>query len=269
MNADMISRGIRAPQATSRIKAVWMADMLEETGALPALMTQYRIETVDEVKRAIAQAGRRLKQAVNRNYTTLDAICEHYLIDRMIFEMPSKRDTHLMHRVQTENQTLSANMGRGLLGPTVGGRASVGVDPSTPQHELTAVDRTMPIQPRDEDIRPYIKTLRTSRDSRQRVEAILRMGGVRNPKALPDIAIAYKKDDATEVRDTAERIGKRVYWNAVYLAMENSGMMAEEIERRAREAGKLDEPAPVSSDSASPEEIAALLDRAQRQKKQR
>lgn len=288
MNADMISRGIHTPRATSRIKAVWLADLLEETQALPALRKQYRVERSEEIKRAIQQAGQRLRIAVDRHYTTIDAICEHFLIDRMIFEMPTVRESRLIRRMAIDSQSLSANLGLGVVGTTLGGMAlgasgammaansANGLQTDAKRHDLDKIMRTMPVKPRTEDVLPYIKTLRTSRDPRERVQAILRMGSIRNPQVLPDIAIAYKKDDATEVRDTAERIGKRIYWNAVYLAMENSGLMAQEITRRAREAGKLVErEADVAlvteggprRDDASPEEIAAMLARAQRSKR--
>jgi len=277
MNADVINRGIRAPQPVARIKAVWLAEMLEETETLPDLMIQYHAESVDEVKQAIGQAGRRLRHAVDRNYTTIDAICEHYLIDRMIFEMPSRHETQVMHRVRSDGESLSANIGRGVLGTTLGGAVlgstgagMVGGVSSAGSTSQGFMGRSYPKDPRDDEVRPHLQVLRKSRDARQRVEAILRMGGILNPKVLPEIAIAYKKDDSTEVRDTAERIGKRIYWNAVYLMMERNGTMAEVIEQRARDAGKLDaEAVPAGRDDASPDEIAAMLAKAQNKKKRR
>ncbi len=48
----------------------------------------------------------------------------------------------------------------------------------------------------------------------------------------------FVSDESPKVRQAAQRYGKILYWSAVYWDMEQSGALAEEMQRRAAEIGK-------------------------------
>ncbi|RPI99912.1 MAG: hypothetical protein EHM39_05710 [Chloroflexi bacterium] len=264
MKLDVLLGGLENPQPAVRLDVVRVLGMLDETRALDALRRCYPAETDPDVRNALAWAGKRLYQAQQAGYSTIDELFRFFNIDKEIENTPDDSEQQLLDKMadslhqdllsmqeRAHKKKVGLAIAAGLAGGVVAG-ASVGLtmlagglasgaDASStgmggrPQIGTT---RTPPTAPANTEITIWLRRFRESPAPEQREQAAIQLCELNNPKALPHLAAAFLNDDSPQVRQAAQRYGKILYWRAVYWEMEQNGTIAEEMMRRAAAMGK-------------------------------
>lgn len=255
VNLQELLNRLTSPDAHTRLQTARVIGMLDETAALDALAAAYCAETVSEVKASLGWAGKRVQEAGQTGYTTLDAIFKHFHIDYELQAEQEKNEAELLKKMQhdAEMQLLrersgkSGNMAAGMLigGALLGAQGMVmgAMTGLTPGAEVLSsgleerphigAKRIPPTRPADTDIRMMVRRLQDDPNPDKRRKAAIDLGSVsNNPAALPYLAQAFVGDADTAVREAAQRAGKLIYWNAIYWEMEQSGAIGQELQRR-------------------------------------
>lgn len=295
MRLEVLLSGLDHPDPAVRLDVVRVLGMVEETHALDALRQCYQVETDSNVRNAMAWAGKRIYAAQQAGHSTIDAICQHFGIDREIEHTPDAAEADLLKRMQDsfdadlrdmQNRAskrraglaVAAGLGAGLVaGPLVGVSTAAGsllpsADAASSNLEgrpRTGIQRAPAMAPSDIDIAVWVRRLRESALASAREQAAIELAQLNNPAALPYLAAAYLGDASPTVRAAAERYGKILYWNVIYWGMEQDGSMAQEIARRAEALGKkllpVDPPTesrPTPPPEPPPADVSAILRKA-------
>lgn len=257
MRSEDLLKGLNADNPNIRLRAAWMIGMLEETKVLNELGGYYVSETDKRVKRAISEAGERLQHARSVGYDTIDSICQHFKIDREISSMVSDKEADMIRFMEVnmnKGNKPSGGMSGAMVGAAIGGMMLgaggmlTGAMTAMNAQNIRVSDqplynalgnRDMPVTPTNRDIQTQMKILMESPDAKARQQAIFDTIGTQNPAALPYLATAFYNDTDENVRQTAEKIGKRIYWNAVYFTLEKEGDIIDIMRQRAIAAGKI------------------------------
>lgn len=281
MTFDVLLSGLTHAQPTARLDAARVLGMLDEVRALPALRERYPEETDPQVKQALAWAGKRLHQAQQAGYSTLDEICRYFRVDQAIETLPDADEQDVLQALQDQFDRDLRDMQRRAARRKAGwalaaglGGAAAGLSPmrmtfdalqpgsDAASSNLGGPDQTVKripaTAPTDADITVWLKRLGQARDPADRIQAILELKQLNNPRALPFLARTFLTDDSPDVRQAAQQQGKILYWSAVYWDMERSGELAQEMQRRAAALGKTLKPDrhDVTGDAAAPSQAA-------------
>ena len=294
--------GLSHAQPAVRLDVARVLGMLDETRALDALRQRYHVEPDPAVRAVIVWAGKRLHEAQQAGYDTLNALYRYFNVDRELARLADAAETEMLRqleqgldtdlRTQLEQAgkrrmgfTLAAGIGGTMLAGPLGGlaaaRMAMGPGPDVassgfdPRPQL-GTQRTPATRPTSDDISVWVKRLRESLAPAAREQAALELSQINNPAALPHLAAAFALDPADKVRDAAQRAGKILYWSALYWAMEQNGSLAAELERRAVASGTRPAPggappaAPGSADfPQSPADVSDILRKAQEERARR
>ncbi len=307
MIEETLMAGLSHPSASVRLDVVRVLGMVEETRALDRLRALYPAESDETVRRAMAWAGSRLFQAQQAGYTTIDAVCQHFGVNRAIENTPDAAEAELLRKLQDQfdrdlldmkerqnvrraGTALAAGLGGAVLGgASLGALAMAGTMLSGTSSPSSAMDarpvgggtRAPATKPSDAAIEVWVRRLRESSSPEQRAQAALELAQLNNPRALPHLAAAFLGDESAHVRETAQRCGKALYWSITYWEMEQSGALAAEMERRAQQLGKSlprdAVPTPPSAPAAqagpsvdpSPLDVGEILRKAQQERDER
>jgi hypothetical protein len=238
--------------------------MLDETRALDALRRRYPVEDDPAVRNAITWAGKRLYQAQQAGYSTINEVFRYFNVDKEIENTPDAVEQELMdkmedslHRDLLDMQErghrkkvgmavaaglggmLVGGMGTGLTTMAVGLAAGArGVSTGADGRPEIGLSRTPPMAPSNSEIGIWVRRVHEGATPDQREQAAIQLSELNNPKALPHLAAVFVGDDSPQVRQAAQRFGKILYWRAVYWEMEQDGSLAEEMVRRAAALGK-------------------------------
>lgn len=284
MRLAALLSGLENPQPVVRLDVVRVLGMLDETSALDALRARYPDEPDPVVRNAISWAGKRLFQAQQAGYSTIDELCRHFGVDREIEHMPDAAEQALMQKMQNSldrdlldmkgragrrrvGMAIAAGLGGSLVGGTAVGMSAMagalmpgaGVASGAGDRPQIGTSRTPATAPTDADIDVWLRRLREGASPEMREQAAIQLAELNNPKALPHLAAAFVGDTSPKVRQAAQRFGKILYWSTVYWEMEQDGSMAEEMERRAAAIGKeikVATSAPPDGSPAAPDDAA-------------
>ena len=303
---EALLEGLNHDQAAVRLDVARVLGMLDETRALDALRRRYRLEPDTDVRAVIGWAGRRIYEAQQAGYDTLNALYRYFNVDRelaqaqdeaeiaMLRQLEQGLDNDLRRQLEDAGKrrmgfTLAASLGGTLLAGPLGGLtaarmamgsgaldASSGFDP----RPHIGTQRTPATRPTSDEISVWVRRLRGSLAPAAREQAALELAHLNNPVALPYLAAAFALDPADKVRDAAQRAGKVLYWSALYWAMEQDGSLAAEIERRAaalrdalaaeRAASGAPRAAPGAEPAPDPQtDVSEILRRAQLERARR
>ncbi len=288
-----------------RIDVTRVLGMVDETLALMAIGQHYKTETEPAVRQALDWAGKRLYAAHQAGYNTVDEICRQFGVDNEIAHAEDPEEAKLLKKMQDEferdmlrmkEQGASKKAGMaaaaGIAGAMMGGMsmgmgmmgsalkpgaeaASSNLGGSRPQ---IGTQRTPAAMPSKVNISIWVRRLSEESSAADRAKAVIELGSLNNPAALPHLAAAFASDPSPKVQEAAQRAGKLLYWRTVYWHMEQDGSLAAEMQRRAEAMGKTvrakasTEPAPTSPESpssAQPEDVSAILRRANASRKRR
>ncbi len=304
MILDNLLSGVQHVEALQRLNAVIVLGTVDEVEAIPALIEAFKSEHEPDVKQALVWAGKRLQIVRQSGYSTLEAIIQHFRIDRaltadadererrMLDQMKFKADMeHLKRQDDNLKNTIAGTAlstamfgltgfvsSMGSAAPSGANFISSNLDNEGPHH---GAQRIMPTRPTDGDIRIYVRRLHEEKDPAKRATAAQNIARlVNNPAALPDLAAAFIDDPAQAVKDAAQQAAKEIYWNAVYWEMEQDGRMKAEIERRGGGIGDAltsGTAVPSTANPASPSQppqpkpgdIAKILKKAEAQREKR
>lgn len=258
MKLSVLLGGLNNPNPAVRLDVVRVLGMLDETRALEPLRERYHQEDDEMVRQGITWAGKRLFQARQAGYSTVDEIFRYFNIDRAIENTPDETESELMEQMdyslRKDLKGIREKGARGKVGWAIGASMVAGMGAGfgalmTPGAEnisstLSAArpqpgtSRTPATMPTDTDISIWLRRLNESDDPDQREQAIIQLAELNNPRALPHLAAAFINDSEPKVRQAAQRYGKILYWRAIYWNMEQDGSLAAEMERRAAAIGK-------------------------------
>lgn len=283
------------PDAKTRYQCVLVAGMVEETTALGALQQRANEEPEEHIKKAIWWAGQRAQAAHKKGFSTINAIFDHFHINRELASGISPEEAEVMRKMQQQfdsemrkmQQKSNDNRGKMALGSALGGAmvGGIGVGASQamgylgstsmnmgdrPQADQPAL-RIPPTQVSDTDISQHIKRLMKDPDPDKQRKTALALGDINNPSALPYLALTVYQHPDESVKTAAETAGKRIYWNFNYIAMTEDGRLDQEISIRREEFQGGFRPAtqskPKPTQQTPQEDISAILDRAQKNKR--
>lgn len=258
MKLEILISGLKNPQPAIRLDVVRVLGMLDEVLALEALRAHFQVETDPAVKQAVAWAGKRLYEAQQAGYSTLNEIFRHFNIDKEIENTPDEKEAELMKKMQqnfdadlarmrtnaTNKQVglaMVAGLGTSMVAGTTAGLGAFGAGlVSGPSSSLDArpqlgMQRTPATAPSKTDINIWAKRLRESAVPGQREQAAIELAQLNNPAALPHLAAAFVNDPAPQVRQAAQRFGKVLYWSMVYWEMDQDGSLTQEMSKRLAE----------------------------------
>jgi hypothetical protein len=264
MKLEVLLGGLENPEPAVRLDVVRVLGMLDETHALDALRRRYPVETDPAVRGAITWAGKRIYQAQQAGYSTINELFRFFNIDKEIENTPEADEQELMekmedglHRDLLEIQERGFKKKVGLavaagLGGMVAGGVGTGltmlaggmaagadrVSSGMEGRSQIGMSRTPPTAPSNTDIAVWVRRLHEGATPEQREQAAIQLSELNNPKALPHLAAAFVGDEAPKVCQAAQRFGKILYWRVVYWDMERDGTLAEEMVRRAAAMGK-------------------------------
>jgi hypothetical protein len=264
MKLEVLVGGLENPQPAVRLDVVRVLGMLDETRALEALRRRYPVETDPVVRNAITWAGKRLYQAQQAGYSTVDELFRYFNIDKEIANTPDETEQELMDKMadnlhrdlldmqeRGHKKKVGMAVAAGLGGMIVGGMTTgmtmmagglaAGADQATSgmgERPQIGTSRTPATAPANTDITVWVRRLHVGATPEQREQAAIQLSELNNPKALPHLAAVFVGDDSANVRQAAQQFGKILYWRAVYWEMEQDGSLAEEMVRRAAAIGK-------------------------------
>lgn len=293
--------GLSHAQPAVRLDVARVLGMLDETRALDALRHQYHVEPDPAVRAAVVWAGKRVYDAQQSGYDTLNALFRHFNVDRALGQAASSAeaeqlryvrqglDADLQAQLEGANKrrmglSLAAGLGGAMLAGPLGGIVAArmamgsgsGAAPGIDFRSQRVTQRAPAARPTADEIGVWVKRLRESLAPAAREQAALELSQINNPAALPHLAAAFMLDPADKVRDAAQRSGKILYWSALYWAMEQDGTLAAEIERRAAALGVTlppeGAPPAVPGSTSAPEppaDVSDILRRAQEERARR
>jgi hypothetical protein len=256
--------------AETRLDAVRVIGMVEETFALKMLAQQFRRETDPTVKEALDWAGQRVLAAQKNGYSTFDAIYRYFGVYRHIENMQDPTEAELEKQLQTNleiemmkmrsqaqrGQMAGAALAGGMLalGAMTGGIGAIGAMglmagsmPSTFEtssnmratQEVISATRTPAPRPSDSNINVWVKRLLEGQTPEARLKAPKELVMLNNPAALVPLAIAYTTDPDEKVREEVLHSGRKLYWGIIYFEIEQTGLIHEEMSRLAQSVGKV------------------------------
>ncbi|MBN1285266.1 MAG: HEAT repeat domain-containing protein [Anaerolineae bacterium] len=282
MNLNALVAALKSAQPAVRRNAARILGMVEETRALDAIRARYGAEADSATRPILAWAGKRLFEAQQRGYSTIDEIFRRFKLDRELEHLHEKDEAEALKRLQhkLDMQTLSdqssaksglvvgASIAFGIGMPTAG---LVGSNLGESDRVQGSTSRVPPTCPSDANVAVWLQRLRQSDDALTRERAAVELRALNNPAALPDLANAFLDDPAPQVCELAEQAGKALYLGAIYWEMSQDGSIDEEFQRRADAAGRPASKKKPGSGSAphSPEDISALLRKAEASRSRR
>jgi hypothetical protein len=265
MKFDVLLAGLDNPQPAVRLDVVRVLGMVDEVRALDALRARYAQETDPSVREAIGWAGKRLYQAQQAGYSTIAEIFRHFGVDREIESLPTdETEAELLRRMQSgfdrdlqqmqgRMMTRKAGMaaaaaigGMAVGGTMLGGMMLAGAmapgaevaSSSLGERSMNGTRRAPVTAPSNTPIDVWVRRLRESPKAEQREQAAIELAQMNNPKALPFLAAVFLADAVPQVRQSAQKFGKILYWNMIYWEMEQDGSLFQEMQRRATDMGK-------------------------------
>lgn len=302
MKLDDLLGGLISSHTETRLDVVRVLGMLDETQALPRLREQYAVEHDAHVREAIAWAGKRLYQAQQAGYSTLDEIFRYFRIDAEIETSSDETEDELLRQMQDrfdsdlrdmQRRAVRRKIGTALAAGLAGSAAGIG-PLGTALHAMMpgadaaggnlggpnlSVKRTPATAPTDAPIDVWLKRLQSAPTPEQREQAVIELQQLNNPRALPALARVFVTDESPKVRQAAQQHGKILYWRAVYWAMTQDGSLAREMQRRAEALGKTlprtVKDAPATSDAQAPSpndqqvDVGDILRKAEEARKKR
>ncbi len=303
MILENLLNALQHTEALQRLNAVIVLGTVDEVEALSVVVAAFKAEPEADVRQAMAWAGKRLQGAKQAGYSTLDAIFQHFRIERSVIAEADERERRLLEQMkfkaEMESQQRQQDNIRGAAATSVvstalfgftslmgsmGGASPSGaafissnIGEDAPKH---GSQRIIPTRPTTADIRIHVRRLRDDADPNKRAAAALNLARVvNNPDALPELAAVFIDDPKPVVKEAAQTAAKEIYWNAVYWEMEQDGRMRAEIERRTGTPASDGQLAPntlaaQSSAAAAPpkpssKEISDILKKAEAQRQKR
>lgn len=251
-----------------RNQSALIVGMVNETAALGALEQRYREETDTDVKQSLQWAGRRVEQANKARYTTIDAIFEHFQINR---ELTSGIDPDEADALRHSNSTTESGFSHIKMGSMLGAdQLQTGhLDGERRQNKQTFL-RLRPIVTSEIDISVKIKRLMDMSDPKRQKNAALELKDINNPAALPHLSWIVCHHENKEVCALAEKAGKHIYWNVNYAIMEHNGRLKLEMDkRRAHQIMSQPMSAMAVTPASNPDDLASILNQAQKNRKHR
>jgi hypothetical protein len=266
MRLEVLLNGLKNPDAAVRLDVVRVLGMLDEVRALPVVRELYQAESDPTVRSAAAWAGKRLYQAQQANYSTVEEIFRHFGVDREIENTPDAAEAALVQKMKDDldaalldsraraarrqaGLAAAAGIGVGMLaGGSMGlsamaGGLSAGAGVASSNlgesdRPRLGTSRAPATVPSTADISVWVRRLCEGKNVSQREQAAIELAQLNNPMALPHLAAAFTNDPSAQVRQAAQRFGKVLYWSTVYWEMEQDGSLQCEIDRRLEEMGK-------------------------------
>src|SRR5690606_6864305 len=138
---EVLLKGLDHADAAVRLDVARVLGMLDETRALEPLRRRYEIEPDANVRAVIAWAGRRVYEAQQPGYYTLNALYRYFNVDRelarvqdaaeqaLLRQLEQGLDTDLRQQLEKASKrrmglTLAAGIGGTMLAGPLGGLAA-------------------------------------------------------------------------------------------------------------------------------------------------
>ncbi|MDQ7027671.1 MAG: HEAT repeat domain-containing protein [Anaerolineae bacterium] len=259
MNYEKLIENLNNPKVQSRIASVYILGMVDEVRAIDTLRKRYARESNHQMKQAMQTVGGQLAKAKREGYDTIEAICEHFHINKELQMLASEDEEAKIREIQKNtsrnkkddnfNDQLWSAASEMLQGGamaagigTPGMNNVVNVDMTSNLGNTTDVinlhnKRIPPVRPRNDDISLWIQRLMTEDDPDTRINIIIQIANMHNIAALPYLANVYWTDEDERVKVSAKKYGTLLYLNAIYWQMAQDGSMQQIIAEKAAKLG--------------------------------
>jgi hypothetical protein len=237
---DQLLANLDSTTPDSRIEALCVIVMLQETQALDKLAHIWKTDPNAEVRQAIVWAGKQLQPLKDAGYSTEFGMNQMFRLHLGVEDPAEAEERRKMEQLQrnlsAQSFTSGANEKSGqtgmlvLRGAVAGGMLAAGFGPGAAAAAFSSgVDASSNLGPRPEigkepivpprpgtmDIQLWTKRLTTG-DSKAKNTAILQLREFNNPAALTSLAQSFIKDPDPAVRQAAQDTGKFIYFSTLY-----------------------------------------------------
>src|SRR5687767_741137 len=100
MNYEKLVENLNNPKVQSRMASVFILGMVDEVRAIDALRKRYDRESNHQVKQAMQTVGGQLAKLKREGYDTVEAICEHFHINRELQSLAAKDEDAKIKDIQ-------------------------------------------------------------------------------------------------------------------------------------------------------------------------
>lgn len=301
MQVGIFIQQLQDPTPKTRALAAGVIGLVEELRAFDAIKAAFPKEAHPDARQMLDWAGNRLLAAHQRGYDTFEDLLERFGVNRDIRDKVqanlSEREAELLRRVAASvhnsdqmKMNAGSTMGRAMIGYAMGGMAGAAL------HALSDVraslfhddaptfddgpQRALPQMPTTNDFTAALRELYKNPNAYDRQRAVVAIGRAHNLDALPYLVMPFIKEQDTETRASIQNVARGLYLGAWYYQLSQDGKIAREIEKRAAQAqqevndmsaneGSGAQAIPQENKQASPEEIAAMLRKAEAKKRKR
>lgn len=269
MKPDMLIQNLKSVDSQTRLQAVQIIGLVEETLALPALRTRHSQETDPTIKQTIEWAGKRAFTAQQQGRGTLDSLFQHFGVNKVIASYVPPEEEEAMKRMQAQMDqdmarlrqqasrsqltnaaiagAVGAAVGGGMMGASMAGQQMLqrtfADDSEKKGQDGFWKDRVPAMIPSTMDISMMMKRVQNAAlPANQRIQSIVDITSINNVQALAPFAALFTMENVITVKEALEKYGKILYWQQVYYTMEKDGSLQQEIDRRLEALGKKPKP---------------------------
>lgn len=293
MNVQELTKYLQHPKPSVRLMSIHTLKMVDEVRALDAISERVPMEMDTKVEQELKATGRYLNKLKRDGYDTVQAICEYFNVYSEVLTFADEEEFKEIHRMvllttdkrkdDDTNDKVINNASMLIASRTIGASTVMGVKSavldlssnvgSVAEAMQKQKKRVRPSIPTQKDISRWVKLIKSDNAS-DRQEAIVQLNSAKNPAGLQYMAYAHANDESERVRETAKRVGRMLYWNSVYYAMEQDGTIKQIMDDFAESLGIV-LPDDVTSTQEIPmppaadEDIADILARADKLRKKR
>ncbi len=243
---DQLLNGLNNPDPAARIEALRVLATLEETQALPACRALIKTETNPDVVNTLKWAGNLIWQAQQNGYSTetgLRKYFRHDLIPTEDEQREAAKLAQIQQRMEIERikdqqnapmRQLGTTLAAGAFGMMLGGPAtgasmmmmsamstlnnpSSGLEP----RPTIGTQAIQPQRPSDMDISVWVRRLKDS-NAEARKKVLIELAHLNNPAALSAIGAVFALDPDPQVKESAQRAAKIIYYNWVQWEIEQA-----------------------------------------------
>lgn len=250
MDIQQLSSALTHQNPKTRRAAASVIGIVEETRLLQELRHQYEQEPDENAQKMMMWAGKRVFNANQRGYNTIDEVFHFFGIDRELANRQTQEEERILRQMNEQlknellqrensarNKQVGLSAGASMLGGAVmpgavGSGADVASSNLGPVREQISRERIPAPRPSNADVTIWIRRLQGDPDPEVRKGCAREIASQNNITALPFLVANYFTEPEQHVKAAIEQYSKILYWNSVYWNMSQDGTLEEEMDIR-------------------------------------
>jgi len=229
MNLQELTRLLEHEKPSVRVMSIHVLRMVDEVQALNAIRSRIPREKSPKIRGELEATAGYLMRLLQNGYNTIAVICQQFNVysDVLRSTDPGRFEVvfNMLRQLQVQRQVtglqdkhMRASL---ILAARVIGDTSE-LNPAQAMKKLKP--RFPPTTPTNKDISKWVDLLKSDK-TLDRDQALFQLSMSGNPAALQYMAHTYSTDPDQKIRDTAKRLGRKLYWNRIYYDMQQDGTL--------------------------------------------